>query len=34
MRGWPVAEHPAGHFAAVEDPAGTARALCALMETL
>jgi hypothetical protein len=34
MRGWPVAEHPSGHFAAVEDPAGTARALSALMSTL
>jgi hypothetical protein len=34
MRGWPVAEHPSGHFAAVEDPAGTARALSMLMSTL
>jgi hypothetical protein len=34
MRGWPVAEHPSGHFAAVGDPAGTARALSALMSTL
>jgi hypothetical protein len=34
MRGWPVAGHPYGHFAAVEDPAGTARALSGLMSTL
>ena len=34
MRGWAVAEHPRGHFAAVEDPAGTARALSVLMSTL
>jgi hypothetical protein len=34
MRGWPVAEHPSGHFAAVADPAGTARALSVLMSTL
>lgn len=34
MRAWPVAEHLAGHFAAVTDPAGTAAALIALMSAL
>jgi hypothetical protein len=34
MRGWAVAEHLAGHFAAVEDPDGTAAALRALMSAL
>jgi hypothetical protein len=34
MRGWPVAEHLAGHFAAAQDPAGTARALGYLMSAL
>lgn len=31
-RGWPVAEHPAGHFAALADAGGTADALAALLE--
>ncbi len=34
MRGWPVADHLAGHFAPAADPAGTARALSALMSAL
>jgi hypothetical protein len=34
MRGWPVAEHLSGHFAAVGDPQGTANALSALMSSL
>ena len=34
LRGWTVAEHPAGHFAAVDDPAGTAAALTALIRAL
>jgi hypothetical protein len=34
LRGWTVAEHPAGHFAAVRDPDGTAAALVALITAL
>jgi hypothetical protein len=34
MRGWEVAEHLVGHFAAVRDPAGTARALSTLISAL
>jgi hypothetical protein len=34
MRGWEVAEHLSGHFAAVADPEGTAAALSALMSAL
>ena len=34
MRGWTVAEHPMGHFAAVRDPEGTAEALRTLMLAL
>jgi hypothetical protein len=34
MRGWPVAEHPSGHFAAALDPRGTAEALSALISDL
>jgi hypothetical protein len=34
MRGWAVAEHPMGHFAAVRDPEGTAGALRTLMSAL
>lgn len=34
LRGWPVAEHLAGHFAAALDPAGTAAALGSLLSAL
>jgi hypothetical protein len=34
LRGWTVADHLVGHFAADEDPAGTAEALSALMSAL
>ncbi|GAB2814680.1 hypothetical protein GCM10027176_19130 [Actinoallomurus bryophytorum] len=34
MRGWAVADHPVGHFAAVRDPEGTAEALRTLMSAL
>jgi hypothetical protein len=34
MRGWAVAEHLSGHFAAVADPRGTAAALTALISAL
>ena len=34
LRGWPVSEHEAGHFAALRDPEGTAEALLALLATL
>lgn len=34
MRGWEVAEHLSGHFAAVEDPEGMAAALRALLSAL
>lgn len=34
MRGWPVVEHLAGHFAPAVDPAGTAAALSALIAAL
>lgn len=34
MRGWTVFEHLVGHFAAVEDPDGTAVALAALIAAL
>jgi hypothetical protein len=34
LRGWPVVEHLAGHFAAVEDPEGTAHALSVLLSAL
>jgi len=34
LRGWEVGEHLSGHFAAVEDPDGTAAALSALMSAL
>lgn len=34
LRGWTVAEHPAGHFAAVADPGGSAAALMALIRAL
>jgi hypothetical protein len=34
MRGWAVAEHLSGHFAAVTDPVGTADALSALISAL
>jgi hypothetical protein len=34
MRGWPVADHLVGHFAAATDPVGTAEALTALMSAL
>ncbi len=33
-RGWPTAQHPAGHFAALRDPAGTAAALVDLVDRL
>jgi hypothetical protein len=34
LRGWPVAEHERGHFAAFEDPEGTAAALHRLIGDL
>ncbi len=34
LRGWTVAEHPAGHLAALDDPSGTAAALTALIRAL
>jgi hypothetical protein len=34
MRGWAVAEHLVGHFAAARDPEGTAEALMTLMSAL
>ena len=33
-RGWPVVEHPGGHFAALADPDGTAAALDRLLSAL
>jgi hypothetical protein len=34
LRGWTVAEHEAGHFGAVDDPGGIAKALAALIAAL
>lgn len=34
LRGWPVIEYLVGHFAAAQDPTGTAGALSALMSAL